>query len=107
MLALNRTTVDVIWKYVDGAHFFTSESPAAVGLCAAHPELEIAYKEVAAQLKSLYKFNYGLDTTFMPSIPLDSFKELVESTLDKAQEYVDQSLLVPSNIQPWTLQGAK
>jgi len=103
---LGKSTVKVTYKYVDGAHFFTSTDKAAEGLCVAHKDLGVAFNEVGVQLKLLYKHNHGLETNFSPPLPFDVFKHYIETAITGAEEYVNEGLITPSSIQPWMINAS-
>ena len=70
--------VNVIYTYVDGAHFFLSNDEDALGLCVAHTDLETAYHAVAPTLEKLFKENHGKDVTFAPITSLEDIRRLLE-----------------------------
>lgn len=65
--------VSVLYKYVDGAHFFVSGDDTLPGLCVAHADLETAYKAVGETLQTLYQEQYGEEVTFIPSYAASAF----------------------------------
>ncbi len=70
--------VNVIYTYVDGAHFFLSDGEDALGLCVAHKDLETAFHAVAPTLEKLFKENLGKEVTFFPITSLDEIRRLME-----------------------------
>lgn len=56
-------TVIVLYKYVDGAHFFVSGDEKAAGLCVAHKDLAKAMEAVSSALIMMFKENHGIDVT--------------------------------------------
>ena len=54
-------TVNVLYKYVDGAHFFVSGDGKAAGLCVAHKDLAKAMESVGSALIMMFKENHGID----------------------------------------------
>ncbi len=77
--------VKVLYKCVDGAHFFTSGDSKTQGLCVAHKNLKIAFMEVAPTLSVLFKENYNEDVTFVPEMSFQAFKKWVEQRSDEAR----------------------
>ncbi len=72
-------TVKVLYKNVDGAHFFVANDEMSTGLCVAHCDLEKAYTAVAIQLKKLFIQNHGIDADFEPSMSPSAFVNWLES----------------------------
>ena len=70
-------TVHVLYKFVDGAHFFVSNDRDTVGLCIADKNLETAFNAVAPALKKLFKENHGQDANFVPSTKYLEFKKRI------------------------------
>jgi hypothetical protein len=60
--------VKVLYKYVDGAHFFIGGDDLSDGLCVADADIADAYQEVAAQLSILAKENVGENWEFTPEV---------------------------------------
>ena len=54
-------TVTVLYKYVDGAHFFVSGDEKAAGLCVAHKDLAKAMEAVNSALTTMFKENHGIE----------------------------------------------
>lgn len=77
-------SVKVLYKNVDGAHFFMSGDTETRGLCVAHKNLEVAFAEVAPALSILFKENYDEDVTFVPEMSFQSFRKWVEHRSDEA-----------------------
>ena len=71
--------VTVMYKYVDGAHFFVSGDKKSLGLCVAHQDLATAYYAVSPTLKKLFKENHGEDLDFKPELSLPQFQQWAES----------------------------
>jgi len=67
-------SIQVLYKCVDGAHFFISGDERLPGLCVAHPHLETAYHAVGETLRVLYQEQYGEDAQFVPSVPVSAFE---------------------------------
>jgi hypothetical protein len=91
-------TVKVLYKYVDGAHFFVSNDEASVGLCVAHCELEKAFDAVEIQLTKLFKKNHGVEAVFSPSMSSMAFASWV-----KNQQAENSSMPSPgvAGMVPW------
>ena len=91
-------TVKVLYKYVDGAHFFVSNDEASVGLCVAHSDLETAFDAVESQLAKLFKKNHGVDAVFSPSMSSMAF-----AAWAKGQQAENASMPSPgvAGIVPW------
>ena len=106
-MATTNPGVKVIYKFIDGVHFFVSDEKEALGLCVAHADLEPAYYEVGNQLAVLYEHNHGKKVTFAPAMPFDEFKKFIDAfhLLAKGVGYPGQ--LIPSSIQPWMYQENK
>jgi len=71
----------VLYKYIDGAHFFIGGDKLSDGLCVANADISEAYQEVAVQLSILAKENFGKDWEFSPEV---SPEELMAWTRDTA-----------------------
>ena len=85
-------TVKVLYKYVDGAHFFVSNDKPTLGLCLAHKDLEIAFNAVAPTLTKLFRENHGEEVVFTPTISLSEFRQrLNEVWPDQLQEMPEPS----------------
>lgn len=67
--------VAVIYKCVDGAHFFVSGDPGIKGLCVASTNLELAYGEVGRQLGILVSKATGKPAHFEPAVSLAEFEK--------------------------------
>lgn len=67
--------VKVLYKHVDGAHFFVSDDKETAGLCVAHTDLSTAYHDVAKALSFLYKENHGIDVHFVPDLSFEAFSQ--------------------------------
>ena len=77
-------TVTVLYKYVDGAHFFVSGDSKTRGLCIAHNDLSVAFKAVAPTLKILFRENHNEDVAFVPNIQLQAFQKWVDLRSNEA-----------------------
>lgn len=92
--------VDVVYKYIDGAHFFVAGDKQAAGLCVAHKDLAIAYAEVGQQLTSLFAFNHGINSTFTPVIPFDKFQKFL-NIINAAADAVDGDAITTASMPAW------
>ena len=71
--------VNVLYKFVDGAHFFVANDEATTGLCVAHADVKKAYGAVAPQLTKLFKLNHGEEIEFYPAMHVEAFVYWLES----------------------------
>lgn len=71
---MNMKTVKVLYKYVDGAHFFVSDDEETLGLCVAHKDPTVAFSAVGETLTKLFKENHGQDVRFVPSLTIHAFQ---------------------------------
>jgi len=67
--------VNVLYKYVDGAHFFVSDDEKTLGLCVANKDPIKAFEAVSIQLTKLFKENHGEDAIFAPSLNVVTFQK--------------------------------
>lgn len=74
---MEHEVITVKYALIDDAHFFTSDDELALGLCAAHQDLKLAFEETAVQLKTLLKLNHDLDMEVEPTVPFEDFKNWV------------------------------
>lgn len=94
-------TVNVLYKYVDGAHFFVSGDEKAAGLCVAHKDLAKAMEAVNSALITMFKENHGLEISaayplmFAPSSEA-MISSISESTTVEIEEGADSAF-------PWVL----
>ena len=94
-------TVTVLYKYVDGAHFFVSGDEKAAGLCVAHKDLAKAMEAVSGALITMFKENHGVDIIaayplmFAPP-PAAATPPMVESPIAVPEEVADSAF-------PWVL----
>ena len=77
-------TVNALYKYVDGAHFFVSGDSKTRGLCVAHKDLATAFEAVAPALTTLFKENHNEDAIFVPEMSLQAFQKWVEHRSNEA-----------------------
>ncbi|QIG92456.1 hypothetical protein [Bradyrhizobium sp. 6(2017)] len=66
-------SVKVGYSFVDGAHFFVGKDVNTLGLCVAHPKMEVAYHEAQAVLEKLYYLNNGSKKKFVMAMPFEQF----------------------------------
>ena len=94
--------VSVTYTFVDGAHFFTSDHPKWIGLCAASTHLKDAWDDVSVQLNNLAKFNHGFENSdFQPASTFDAFlKDLKELLAANLAEFVAETDLQPKTAIP-------
>jgi len=64
----------VLYKKVDGAHFFVSNDEKTLGLCVAHKDAKTAYEAVAKQLTILLQENYGEAAEVSPALSWAAFE---------------------------------
>jgi hypothetical protein len=86
----------VVYAYIDGAHFFTSLN--VKGLCAAHANLEVAYKEVSIQLGHLLSKEPGKPVHCEPEEPVEEFERWLE-----AQKQARPTRLENAAMAKWAL----
>ena len=96
-------TVNVLYKYVDGAHFFISNDKEALGLCVAHKDLAKAMEAVAVTLTTLFKENHGIDIVAFPKMFARNFHERTRSQGSEALPVAGQTA---DSIFPWVLEAA-
>ena len=73
-------TVRVLYKYVDGAHFFVSDDKKAIGLCVADKDLKKAFDEVSRVLEVLFRENHGEEVRFTPRTRFPKFREQISKS---------------------------
>jgi hypothetical protein len=94
-------SITVIYKFIDGAHFFVSTDKEAQGLCAASPDLLVAYNEVALQLNAIHKANTGEEVQYSPVTPLSVFQSWLEKTYSLVASAPKPLMPIPSAEMPW------
>jgi spore cortex formation protein SpoVR/YcgB (stage V sporulation) len=97
-----------VWTYefVDGVHFFVPTDKRAAGLCVANTDLEAAYNEVGEQLSKIVAFNTGaIEAIYVPAVPLEKFKELIDAYDEVTIKIVSDHDVVPHPTQLWTHHG--
>lgn len=94
--------VKVLYKFVDGAHFFVSGDEATAGLCVANKDVAKAFNAVPVQLSKLFKLNHDINASFEPSMSLPAFASWMEG-----QQAAVASMPSPgiAGILPW-MKGA-
>lgn len=91
-------TVNVLYKYVDGAHFFVSDDEKTLGLCVADKDIAKAFDAVAPALGKLFKENYGEDAIFIPRMSLEDFERWF---VDRNQEAMTSHAPGTAGMLPW------
>ena len=88
--------VQVLYAYIDGAHFFTSFQ--VKGLCAASEDLETAFNEVSVQLGELLSDQLGKPVECVPQVTLEEFEAWLE-----AQKGITTESLASAALAKWSL----
>lgn len=97
--------VNVMYKYVDGAHFFVSDDEASTGLCVAHTEPAKAFIAVSMALTKLFAENHGeKNVEFVPSINLQAFLQWFTTKRDDAMK---QPTPGTAGVFPWARKHAE
>ncbi len=78
--------VNVLYKYVDGAHFFVSDDEKTKGLCVAHTNPAKAFEAVSVTLEKLFKENHGEDVGFVPSLSVSDFQDWFVANSETAKQ---------------------
>lgn len=94
--------IEVLYKEVDGAHFFTSISPEAKGLLVAHKDLKTAFEAVALQLEEVVLYNIGKDVGCEPGVSFADFEKHVMASKECVPEAANLQLATIAN---WALEG--
>jgi hypothetical protein len=105
-IKVSQKKISILYKYIDGAHFFVSETSEAAGLCVASKDLLQAFTEVGLQLAAIYQHNHGVKTQFKPAIQFEEFKHLVECLRSACDDVDSDGLVIPASIQPWLANAA-
>lgn len=95
------TTIKILYKFIDGAHFFVSNEREAAGLCVANADLKTAFDEVANQLNVLFEHNHGQKSNFRPAVPFEVFKTAIEASQSIAKDADQSGMMMAAMIQPW------
>lgn len=70
--------VSILYKNVDGLHFFLAGDAQTAGLCAFARDLDLAISYVSEQLSIIFKYNYGKNVDFgMPEAVVNLIKNAV------------------------------
>jgi len=94
-------SINVTYKFVDGAHFFVPADKKAMGLCVANADLEIAYGEVSEQLSKIVAFNTGKTAVqYVPAVPIEEFKKIVTAFAAIA-EMISGHAITSNTTQVW------
>ncbi len=92
-------TVNVLYKYVDGAHFFVSGDDKSLGLCVAHKDPVKAFEAVAATLTKLFKENHNEDAIFHPESSSHAFQQWF---VHRSEEAMTRPAPGISGVFPWS-----
>lgn len=96
MLKRSNNFVEIIYSFVDGAHFFTSKDPKAKGLCVASADLNAAYNEVPHQLKILLKKNAGIEEVNCHSLlGFEDFKKWANQQVVSTRNQTRDDIFIP------------
>jgi hypothetical protein len=95
------SNIKILYKFIDGAHFFVSNEREAAGLCVANANLKTAFDEVANQLNVLFEHNHGQKTEFRPAVPFEIFKHAIEASQLIATRADQSGMMMAAMIQPW------
>lgn len=95
------STINVLYKCIDGAHFFVSEDKEAAGLCVAHNDLQTAFNEVSYQLGVLFEQNHGEKCKFIPGVPFEAFAKAIAASQLVAKGADQSGMMKLASIQPW------
>ena len=101
---MDNGSVLILYKYVDGAHFFIGGDKMSDGVCVANADIYVAYQEVTAQLAILAKENFGKEWTFEPEVSPEELTEWVRDS--SAPKKASKILPLPQALVPWGEQGA-
>ncbi len=93
--------IGVLYKHIDGAHFFVSYDKEGAGLCVASTDLKTAFDEVAKQLNVLFEHNHGKKSNFQPGVPFEVFKRATDASWLIAKGADQSGMMIPASIQPW------
>ena len=92
-------TVKVLYKYVDGAHFFVSDDEATLGLCVAHKDPVKAFEAVSITLTKLFAANHKVNAKFYPSLSLHEFQKWIAH---RSEESMTGPVPGMAGVFPWT-----
>lgn len=92
--------VTVLYKYVDGAHFFVSDDEKTLGLCVAHKDPVKAFEGVSVALEKLFKENHGEDTAFVPALSLHEFQRWF---VHRSEEALSRPSPGTAGVFPWSI----
>jgi len=76
--------LNVVYKFIDGAHIFSSTDPLIQGLYAASTELKEAYEDVPVQAKMLLKLNHKIDVSVVQQISYEEFQNQLLGSVTRA-----------------------
>ena len=92
-------TVNVLYKYVDGTHFFVSDDEKTLGLCVASKDPAKAFEAVGTTLTKLFKENHGVDTPFYPGLSLHEFQRWF---VHRSEEALTKPAPGTAGVFPWS-----
>src|SRR5438067_413597 len=73
--------IPVVYKFIDGAHIFSSTDPLARGLYAASTDLQEAYNDVPIQVKKLLKLNHQIEDEVVHQVSFQDFLDQLLSSV--------------------------
>ena len=92
-------TVNVLYKYVDGAHFFVSDDDKSLGLCVAHKDPVKAFEAVGSTLTKLFKENHGENAIFYPELSVHAFQQWF---MHRSEEALIKPAPGTAGVFPWS-----
>jgi len=95
-------SIEIIYKYVDGAHFFVSNDKMAYGLCVAHKDLRTAFQSLSPALSKLFLVNHGVTADFKPQIKYAEFRAIIEKWLDVGGNSSRHVAVRPGGFVDWS-----
>lgn len=81
------TGFPVLYRYVDGAHMFTSRDPTLKGLLVMHAHPEVAFNEVTKQINFLLK-RRGWKGDCRPVLPYSEFKTWLDQAIGRPRSRI-------------------
>jgi len=70
-----KNPVSVMYKFVDGKHYFISNDEVTKGLNVSNTDMKKAFSSVGFELSKLINKNYNQSVKFVPAITFNSFKQ--------------------------------
>lgn len=92
-------TLNVLYRYVDGAHFFVSDDEKTLGLCVAHKDPIVAFETVGVTLTKLFKENYNEDAKFYPELSVHAFQKWF---VHRYEEALNGPVPGTAGVFPWS-----